>query len=181
MKVQVDSKTKEIEKRDMIWAACKQKIKSIRRNLSDSKKNTLLYLLEGMSKKHPVIPSRRYEQKHPVLEGMRTTPCWSPGTQASPRGECEAFPAPCLFFTIINGWHEEEFGSHFVKNFSGRQHPFRWKQKCQFMPAAAGRLRNIKTQHISEKWLLTLFATFVESSSCLKMRCMIITRASTMK
>ena len=31
----------------------------------------------------------------------------------------------CLFFTIINGWHEEEFGSHFVKNFSGRQHPFR--------------------------------------------------------
>ena len=33
--------------------------------------------------------------------------------------------APCLFFTIINGWHEEEFGSHFVKNFSGRQHPFR--------------------------------------------------------
>ena len=33
--------------------------------------------------------------------------------------------APCLFFSIINGWHEEEFGSHFVKNFSGRQHPFR--------------------------------------------------------
>ena len=33
--------------------------------------------------------------------------------------------SPCLFFPIINGWHEEEFGSHFVKNFSGRQHPFR--------------------------------------------------------
>ena len=69
MKVQVDSKTKEIEKRDMIWAACKQKIKSILRNLPESKKTPCCTFWKVWAKKHPVIPSGRYENNTLLVSG----------------------------------------------------------------------------------------------------------------